>query len=141
MENTLFSVPVKVRYYDTDLSRAVYFTNYIKWFDSIALPEFTEALGIDWRTFLEENVDAVIAHASFDYKAQCFLDDVVDINFTDIELGRSSMTVHGALYKGETLIAEGKLVYVFIDFSTRKALPIPSIFKNKLAGHIQEKKG
>lgn len=140
MEESLFSVPVKIRYYDTDLSRAVYFTNYIKWFDSIALPEFTEALGIDWRTFLEENVDAVIAHASFDYKAQCFLDDVVNIHITDIELGRSSMTIHGALFKEEVLIAKGKLVYVFIDFSTRKTLPIPEPFKNKIKAHIEEKK-
>ncbi|NMD43289.1 MAG: acyl-CoA thioesterase [Firmicutes bacterium] len=138
MRKALFSVPVKIRYYDTDLSRAVYFTNYIKWFDSIALPDFTETLGIDWRTFLEENVDAVVAHAAFDYKAQCFLDEVVDINITDIDLGRSSMTIYGALYKDETLIAEGKLVYVFIDFSTRKTLPIPEPFKGKIISHIKK---
>lgn len=141
MAESLFSVPVKVRYYDTDLSGAVYFTNYIKWFDSIALPELTDALGIDWRTFLEENIDAVIAHVAFDYKAQCFLDDVVNIHITDIEMGRSSMTVYGALFKEEILIAEGKLVYVFIDFSTRKSIPIPSLFKNKVSAYIQEKKG
>lgn len=138
MRKSLFSVPVKIRYYDTDLSRAVYFTNYIKWFDSIALPDFTETLGIDWRTFLKENVDAVIAHAAFDYKAQCFLDEVVDINITDIDLGRSSMTIYGALYKDNTLIAEGKLVYVFIDFSTRRTQPIPEPFKSRIIDHIKK---
>lgn len=141
MEESLFSVPVKIRYYDTDLSRAVYFTNYIKWFDSIALPEFTETLGIDWRTFLEEDIDAVIAHVAFDYKAQCFFEDVVDINFTDIDLGRSSMTIYGALYKGETLIAEGKLVYVFIDYTKRNTLPIPESMRSKISAYIKEKRG
>ncbi|HHW74080.1 MAG TPA: acyl-CoA thioesterase [Firmicutes bacterium] len=140
MENSLFSVPVKVRYYDTDLSRAVYFTNYIKWFDSIALPDFTEALGIDWRAFIEEDVDAVVAHVAFDYKAQCFLDDVVHIHITDIELGRSSMTIYGALFKEETLIAEGKYVYVFVDFTTRKSQPIPKNFKSKIEAYIRKKK-
>jgi acyl-CoA thioester hydrolase len=140
MAESIFSVPVKVRYYDTDLSRAVFFTNYIKWFDSIALPEFTDALGIDWQSFLEQNVDAVVAHVAFDYKAPCYLDDVVNIHITDVDLGRSSMTIYGALFKEETLIAEGKLVYVFVDFSTRKSAPIPVIFKEKFDAHIREKK-
>ena len=141
MAKPIFSVPVKVRYYDTDLSRAVYFTNYIKWFDSIALPDFTEALGIEWQAFIKEDVDAVVAHADFDYKAQCFLDDVVDISITGVDLGRSSMTIHGALSKGETLIAEGKIVYVFVDFTTRQSQPIPESFKNKILAHIQEQRG
>lgn len=140
MAESIFSVPVKVRYYDTDLSRAVFFTNYIKWFDSIALPEFTDALGIDWQSFLEQNVDAVVAHVAFDYKAPCYLDDVVNIHITDVDLGRSSMTIYGALFKEETLIAEGKLVYVFVDFSTRKSASIPVIFKEKFDAHIREKK-
>ena len=140
MAESIFSVPVKVRYYDTDLSRAVFFTNYIKWFDSIALPEFTEALGIDWRSFLEKNVDAVVAHVAFDYKAPCYIDDVIDLHITDMDLGRSSMTIYGSLLKDGALIAEGKLVYVFVDFSTRKPSPIPEKFKNKFNAYIQEKK-
>ncbi|NLA04532.1 MAG: acyl-CoA thioesterase [Firmicutes bacterium] len=141
MGKPIYSVPVKVRYYDTDLSRAVYFTNYIKWFDSIALPDFTEALGIEWQAFLEKNIDAVVAHAAFDYKAQCFLDDVVDICVTGVELGRSSMTIYGALSKEDTLIAEGKIVYVFVNFTTRQSQPIPESFKNKILAHIQKQKG
>jgi YbgC/YbaW family acyl-CoA thioester hydrolase len=140
MKESIFSVPVKVRYYDTDLSRAVFFTNYIKWFDSIALPEFTDALGIDWRSFLDQNIDAVIAHVSFDYKAPCYLDDVVDIHITGVVLGQTSMTIHGSLYKEETLIARGKLVYVFIDFTTRKTEQIPAFFKEKINAHIRDKK-
>lgn len=140
MAESIFSVPVKIRYYDTDLSRAVFFTNYIKWFDSIALPEFTDALGIDWRSFLEKNVDAVVVHVDFDYKAPCYIDDVVDINITDLDLGRTSMTIHGALYKEETLIAAGKLVYVFVDFSTREPSPMPEPFKKKFDAYLQEKR-
>lgn len=140
MTETIFSVPVKVRYYDTDLSRAVFFTNYVKWFDSIALPEFTDALGIDWRSFLEKNVDAVVAHVDFDYKAPCYLDDVVDIHITDVDLGRSSMTIYGSLFKEKDLIAEGKLVYVFVDFNTRKAAPIPEIFKGRFDAFIKDRK-
>ncbi len=140
MEKSLFSVPVKVRYYDTDLSRAVFFTNYIKWFDSIALPEFTDALGIDWRSFLEVNVDAVVVHVAFDYKAPCYIDDVIDIHITDMDLGRSSMTIFGSLYKEGELIAEGKMVYVFVDFITRKSAPIPELFKSKFDAYIKDKK-
>lgn len=139
MKESIFSVPVKVRYYDTDLSRAVYFTNYIKWFDSIALPDFTDALGIDWRSLLDQNIDAVIVHASFDYKASSYLDDVVHIHITGVDLGNTSMTIYGALYKDETLISEGKLVYVFVDYTTRKPKPIPEFFKDKINAHIRDK--
>ncbi len=139
MAESIFSVPVKVRYYDTDLSRAVFFTNYIKWFDSIALPELTDALGIDWRSFLEKNVDAVVAHVAFDYKAPCYIDDVIDLHITDMDLGRSSMTIYGSMLKAGVLIAEGKLVYVFVDFSTRKPSPIPEKFMNKFNAYIKER--
>jgi len=138
MKESIFSVPVKVRYYDTDLSRAVFFTNYIKWFDSIALPDFTDALGIDWRSLLDQNVDAVIAHVSFDYKAPCYLDDVVDIHITGVDIGKTSMTIYGALYKEKALGAEGKLVYVFVDYTTRKPEPIPRFFKEKINAHIRD---
>ncbi len=138
MTESLFSVQVKVRYYDTDLSSAVFFTNYIKWFD-LALPEFTDSLGVKWRSFLEMNIDAVVVNVLFDYINPCYINDIIDVHITEVELGRSSMTFKGALYREGELIAEGEMVYVFIDLSTYTSLPVPENLRQRLDAYIKNK--
>ncbi len=123
---SLFSFPVKVRIYDTDLSGTVFFVNHIKWFDSVVLMELEEKLGGDYqKTMKDKGIDVAVAHVSFNYKAPLFLNDVVGIHVTGIETGRTSASFHCALYRQDTCIAEGQFVYVYVDYSTRVPVPIP----------------
>lgn len=130
----LFSVKYKVRFYDTDLSRTVFFANYAKWLDSIAAVEHSEQDGISWRELIEQNIDTAIVHTSFDYKAPLFLDDVVEIQVTAVEFGKTSMKLSGAFYRDDTLIAQGHIVYVFVNHTTREPIPVPEVIKKAKSG-------
>ena len=131
----LHTSQVKVRFYDTDLSSAVFFTNQIKWFDSIAVLDFLEERGITWNDLIKENVDIPIATVTFDYKAPIFLGDVLDVTVEEVIVGNKSIRFAGSIYRHETgeLLARGSEVYVFIDVSSRKAIPVPPAVRERLS--------
>lgn len=131
----LHTSQVKVRFYDTDLSSTVFFTNHMKWFDSIAIMDFLQKKGIVWSDLLKENVDVAIATIAFDYKAPIFLDDVVDVTVEEVTMGNKSVRFSGSLYRHETgeLIATGSLVYVFVEHDSRRPIPIPPGVRAKLS--------
>lgn len=124
----------KVRIYDTDMSTTVFFSNHIKWFDSIALVEYLEEKGVDWSETNQRNWDIAIAHLSFDYRKPLFVNDMVDIKVENIEIGNKSIQFFGSLYKQDSneLVATGKIVYVFVDDQTREPVEIPADLKKVL---------
>ncbi len=125
---------VKVRYYDTDLSTAVFFANYIKWFDSIAIIDFLRERGVVWSELLEENIDVVVASVTFDYKSPIFLDDVIDITIEDVQVGNKSIRFSGSIYKHNTkeVVCIGSLVYVVVEYDSRNAIPVPDKMREKI---------
>lgn len=128
----LAAVPVTVYFYDVDMTRTAFFTNHLKWIDSVAFPEYCRKSGIKWNHLIENNVDLAIAHLSIDYKNPIFMDDIIMVCITDVQLGRTSMTVYGSLYREQTLIAEGKIVYTFVDMNTRQSIPVPELVREKV---------
>lgn len=130
----LFAVKYKVRLYDTDLSRTVLFANYPKWFDSIAVIEYNEQAGVSWNELIKQNIDIAIVHSSFDYKAPLFLNDLVEIQITAVEVGRTSVKISGAIYKEDTLVAQGYMVYVFLNHTTREPVPVPERYRKAVQG-------
>lgn len=135
---SLFSVKYKVRYYDVDISRTVFFANYAKWLDSIAFAEYTEHINIDWKKMIiEDNIDMAIAHIRFNYKTPLVLDDLVEIHITSVELGNSSMTLSGTFFRGDTLVAEGTIVYSYVDYKLRRPIPVPEIVIDAVKKNLQ----
>lgn len=131
---TLHTSQYKVRYYDTDLSTAVFFANYLKWFDSIAIIDFLRNRGIFWDQLFGDNMDAVVASVNFDYKSSVFLDDLLDITIEEVKIGNKSIRFSGAIYKHQTgeLVAQGSMVYVIVEYSSRSAVPVPEVIREKL---------
>ncbi len=134
-KKSLHTSRLKIRYYDTDLSKAVFFTNHIKYFDSIAILDFLEGKGVHWEDLLQDDQDVAVASASFDYKSPLFLNDLVDITVDEVVLGRKSIQFRGSIYKvgSGDLVGRGKVVYVFVNFKTRQSIPIPAAIREKLS--------
>lgn len=136
----LVSVPVKVYFYDIDMTRTAFFTNHLKWIDSVAFPELCKKAGMEWEVLIENNIDLAIVHLSIDYKNPVFMDDTVMACIDDVQLGQKSMTIHGSLHKDQALIAEGKIVYAFVDLITRESIPAPDMVREKIEA-IKKAKG
>ncbi len=130
----LHTSQVRVRFYDTDLSTTTFFTNHIKWFDSIAIIDFLRSRGVVWSELLENNVDVAVATVSFDYMTPIFLDDLLDVTVEGVKIGNKSIRFNGGIYKQDTgePVGRGSVVYVFVDKNARSAVPVPDNVRQKL---------
>ena len=132
----LYTSQVKVRYYDTDSSSFVFFTNYQKWLDSIALVEFMEEIGLGLREMAKGGFELTLASITFDYKAPLTVDDLVDVTIDEAEAGNKSLKIAGSVYKHDTgeLAASGRAVYVLIDAKTHHPVVIPENMRKRISG-------
>lgn len=130
----LHTSQVKVRFYDTDLTTTVFFTNHIKWFESNAIIDFFRTRGLPWPELLAQNLDVAIASVSFDYLAPIFLDDLLEVTVEKVECGNKSIKFTGGIYRQDSgePVGRGSLVYVFLERDTRKTIPVPAHVREKL---------
>ncbi len=133
-ENAMHVSRETVRFYDTDLSGVVFFANYIKWFDSIAIIEFFTQRGLNWKMLKKMNVDIVMVNVNFDFVKSLTLDDIVEIAVDDVALGSKSLTITGTLYDGKngSVVSKGTAVYVFVANDTRESVAIPGSIRELL---------
>lgn len=117
-------IPARVYYEDTDAGGIVYHANYLK-FSERGRTEFLRALGYDHHQVrAEHNIMLVVRHAEIDYRASGKLDDLLDISTEVTEFGNSSMQMQHIISRGDTVLAEIKVVIVAVS-GIGKAARIP----------------
>lgn len=117
-------IPARVYYEDTDAGGIVYHANYLK-FSERGRTEFLRALGYDHHQVrAEHNLMLVVRHAEIDYRASGKLDDMLDISTEVVEFGNTSLTMKHIISRGDTVLAEIKVVVVAVS-GIGKAARIP----------------
>jgi acyl-CoA thioester hydrolase len=117
-------IQARVYYEDTDAGGIVYHANYLK-FAERGRTEFLRALGYDHHQVQEEhNLMLVVRHAEIDYRASGKLDDMLDISTEVVEFGNTSLTMRQIVKRGETVLADMKVVVVAVS-GIGKAARIP----------------
>ena len=90
-----------------------------------ALTEFMrETLG-SYQQLRQRGVDLLVVEATLRFRAPARFDDELDVAFVPTPLGRSSMVSHLDLHCGPELIAEGRMVHVFVDVDAHTKVEIP----------------
>ncbi len=130
--NFNFYTTVRVRYADTDAQGHVYFSNYFVYFD-IATTDYMKAIGYSYERLLDEGYDFFTVEALCQYKNRAFFDEELKVFAKISKLGNSSFTYELAIYRDQTLIANGHIVNVMIDRETRKPIRIPDSFREAVS--------
>lgn len=118
-----FSIPIKVRYCETDLLGHVNNVSYFMYFEQGRI-EYFENLGLTEDLFSDERV-SVVADLECQYLAQMYLRDPLKLYIRVARLGRSSIDVEYALVAHDELKAAGRGAIVLIDTKSGKSTPIP----------------
>ena len=139
MDQYKFSVPLRVRFVETDLQGHVFFGNYLVYFDE-ALTEYMQAVGYTYKDFQAAGLDFFYIHSECDYKARAFFQDVLRIHARVGQIGNSSIPFEFAAINSTTgeLIATGKIVAVTVDPHTKKPARVPDAFRGAVARFEQE---
>ncbi|MBU4612557.1 acyl-CoA thioesterase [Achromobacter sp. GG226] len=128
-----FFHPLRVRWAEVDMQKVVFNGHYMLYFD-VAFTEYWRATGLpNSQVQAREGIEMFLRRATIDYQASAEFDDELEIGMRCARLGRSSMTVQGGIFRGDTFLVGGELLYVYADVAAKKGVPIPTAWREHLA--------
>ena len=126
-----FSTPLRVRWSEADPQGIVFNGHYLNYAD-VGVTEYYRELRADAGVQPGEGLDGsefFAARTLLDYKASALFDDLLDIRLRIARFGNTSMNFVVGIYRGDTLLVSGEIVYVHANQQTRRPEPIPESFK------------
>ncbi len=124
---------LRVRWAEVDLQRVVFNGNYLLYFD-VAFTEYWRATGLcDPLGQQAAGQELVVRKAQIEYHGSAGFDDELDIGVRCARLGRSSMTIAIAIFRGDVHLTDGELIYVYADSHAKKSVAIPDAWRERIA--------
>ncbi len=123
---------LRVRWAEVDLQRVVFNGNYLLYFD-VAFTEFWRATGLpDPLSQQQTGRELFVRKAELEYLGSATFDDELDIGVRCTKIGRSSLTMNLAIFRDDSCLVAGSLVYVYADPEAKKSEEIPLDWRVRL---------
>ena len=122
-----------MRWAEVDKQGVVFNGNYFLYFD-IAITEYWRTIGIEYPDgFVKAyGSDMYAVKATAEFHGSGEFDDFLDIHGRTARLGRSSMQFLLEIWRGDTHLVSGELIYVNADPATKKSAPLPEAFRRNI---------
>jgi acyl-CoA thioester hydrolase len=115
---------LRVRYAETDAQGVVYYANYLVWFE-VGRVDYLRQMGANYAGLEARGQGVMIAEAICRYHAPAHFDEELTICTWCDDIHRTSFRFRYEVKRGETLLAEGHTVQVFMDLAAGKPMRIP----------------
>lgn len=126
---------LRVRWAEVDAQRIVFNGHYLMYLDT-AVAGYWRAMALPYEATLAGfGGDLYVKKATLEYHASARYDEPLDIGIRCERLGHSSLVLRGAVWRGEALLVEGELLYVFADPATQTSKPLPEALRTLLEGY------
>ena len=123
---------LRVRWAEVDMQKIVFNAHYLMYFDT-AVTDYWRALALPYdESFAQLGGELFVKKATVEFHASARNDDQLDVALRCDHLGRSSMRFVGAIFRGDTLLITGELIYVFADGVRQVSQPIPELLRQLL---------
>lgn len=131
----VFNWHVRVYYEDTDTGGIVYYANYLKFFER-ARTEWLRQTHVGQHSLAAtRGILFVVKSAQIDYHQPAKLDDELRITVEIEKLGRASISFLQQSWRGETCLANGKILVACVNRDTLRPCAIPPEVQEKLQIH------
>ncbi|KIL37274.1 thioesterase [Cohnella kolymensis] len=132
LEKFNFSVPIKVRYFETDMLGHVNNVSYFIYFEQGRV-DYLDHLQLAEDLFNEENV-CVVADMHCHYLSQIFIKEPLKLGVRIAKLGRSSFDLEYSLVEAASgqLKAAARGTMVYISKKTGASIPIPDAVREQI---------
>lgn len=109
LANAHFRHPVRVYWEDTDAGGIVFYGNYLKFMER-ARTEWLSSLGFEQEDMRQSGEGMfVVADTQMRFLKPARLDDRLTVTVTVSEVGRSSVAFQQDVWRGETLLTQGRV--------------------------------
>ncbi|MFT3955416.1 MAG: YbgC/FadM family acyl-CoA thioesterase [Piscinibacter sp.] len=126
---------LRVRWAEIDAQKIVFNAHYLMYFDT-AVAGYWRAMAIPYAESMESlGGDLYVRKATVEYHGSARYDDRLDVGVRCARIGNSSIQFLGAVFRGEDLLVEGELIYVFADPHSQTSRPVPASLRAVLEGY------
>ena len=77
--------------------------------------------------------DMYVKKSTLEYHASARYDDLLHVGLRCARVGNSSMGFEGGVFRGDSLLVSGELLYVFADPHTQTSRPVPEALRQAFA--------
>lgn len=132
--NFRFFHPLRVRWAEVDMQKIVFNAHYLMYFDT-AISDYWRALALPYEAAMEHlGGDLYVKKASLEYHASARYDDQLAIGLKCDRIGNSSIQFRGGVFRGDQLLVEEELVYVYANPATQTSQHVPQALRDTLTG-------
>ena len=125
---------LRVRWAEVDMQKIVFNGHYLMYFDT-AVGDYWRALALPYEaTMAQLGGDLYVKKAGVEYHASARYDDQLDIGMKCARIGNSSLMFQGAIFRGDTLLVTGELIYVYASPATQTSQPVPDSLRQIMSG-------
>ena len=126
-----FTLPVRVYFQDTDAGGVVYHASYVNFMER-ARTEWMRSFGFTNAGLMKElGVVFVVRSLKLDYLKPAVLDDLLHVGAHLKEIGRSRVTLHQTLMRGDEVLVEGEIHLVCVALDTFKPVSVPDVLRQQ----------
>jgi YbgC/YbaW family acyl-CoA thioester hydrolase len=123
---------LRVRWVEVDMQKIVFNGHYLMYFDT-AVAGYWRAMAMPYHEAMDYlDGDLYVRKATLEYLGSARYDDNLDVGVRCVRIGNSSILFSAAVFRGDTLLIGGELVYVFANPKTQTALPVPAALRTLL---------
>jgi YbgC/YbaW family acyl-CoA thioester hydrolase len=123
---------LRVRWAEVDLQKIVFNGHYLMYFDT-AVAGYWRALALPYHdTMAALQGDLYVRKSTVEYEASARYDELLDVGVRTARIGKSSMALACAVFRGDELLVHGELVYVFANPAAQTSLPVPQALREVL---------
>lgn len=127
-----FFDPQRVRWAEVDMQKIVFNGHYLTYFDT-AVGGYWRALALPYHDTMDAlGGDLYVRKATLEYLASARYDEQLAVGIRCARIGNSSMSFQAAVFRGETCLVHGELVYVFANPATQSSQPVPPALREVL---------
>lgn len=126
-----------IRFADVDPAGIVFYPRYFEMLNETIEEWFRSSLGCDFAEMtLERNHGMPLVHVDADFKYPGKLYEMLDFTLTPLRVGASSIDLQIRVSGQDRERFSASMTIVYVDLTTRKATPLPSDLKAKIASQI-----
>jgi len=131
--DSVFSIPIRVYYEDTDAGKVVYYANYIKFMER-ARTEWLRSLGFEQDELLRrDGILFAVRSAKLDFLKPARFNDLLQATVQISQRGNASITFNQQIRRDDLSLCEGEVKVACVDAATFTSCAIPEYIKTRLA--------
>ena len=129
-----FSVPIRVRYNETDADAVVYYANYYIYMDVAVTEYLRHFISADQTGDANSSLDFRLVSNKSTHHGSARFDDQLQVFVRTTKIGKTSISYAGEIYRNadDHVLVSLEQVWVYFDSRTQKTANIPEFIVNEI---------